>query len=471
VRSPFEIDPAAEVARAKLGDERLTARAEQIADRLMAAPDRSFPSAAQSDAELEAMYRFLSNSRVTLPGLLTPHLDATVRRCELSRSPLVLHDTTEFRFEGVKHRDGLGELPKGQGFYGHFALAVGCDQKHVVLGLAGVLTYTRNGDKPIPTNQLGKARRDARRRGESGRWLELIKEVDRRMGHVTPVHIMDREADDFATFSAMVDGGMRFVARMTSQRRRKAIRSEGSEEWLDVETILEKAPVVATREVALSRRLGKGKWQNKTHPPRQTRSALLQISAATVTVAPPRWSKMSPLRLSIVRVAESNTPAGETPIEWMLLTSEPIASKKQILAIVDMYRARWIVEEYFKALKTGCAIEKRQLESMDALLAALGLYAPIAARLLALRDCARSTPDAPASLVLEEVEIRALRTIARQRISAKPSLKEALYAIAGLGGHLKRNGDPGWLTLARGYEQMEIAARVVAAILDGEVDK
>jgi hypothetical protein len=471
VRSPFEIDPRAEVAGAKLGDQRLTARAEQIADRLMAAPDRSFPSAAQSDAELEALYRFLSNSRVTLPGLLEPHFDATMRRCELSRSPLVLHDTTEFRFEGVKHRDGLGELPKGQGFYGHFALAVGGDENHVVLGLAGLLTYTRTDDKPIPTNRLDPRHRDARRKGESRRWLDLIKEVDVRMGHVTPVHIMDREADDFATFSAMVRDGMRFVARMTSQRRRKASRSEDSEEWLDVETILENAPVVATREVALSRRLGKGKWQNKTHPPRQTRPALLNVSAATVTVAPPRRSQMSPLRLSIVRVAESKTPPGETPIEWMLLTQEPIASKEEILAIVDMYRARWIVEEYFKALKTGCAIEKRQLESMDALLAALGLYAPIAARLLALRDRARSTPDAPASVVLDEVEIRALRTIAKQPISARPTVKEAHYAIAGLGGHLKRNGDPGWLTLARGYEQMQIAARVVAAILDGALEK
>ena len=64
--------------------------------------------------------------------------------------------------------------------------------------------------------------------------------------------------------------------------------------------------------------------------------------------------------------------------------------------MVDAYRARWVIEELFKALKTGCQIEKRQMESYGALRIALALFLPIAVRLLALRDAARSEPDAPA---------------------------------------------------------------------------
>src|SRR3954469_21374678 len=63
-------------------------------------------------------------------------------------------------------------------------------------------------------------------------------------------------------------------------------------------------------------------------------------------------------RRSFVR---ESPPVGETAIEWMLFTSEPIGTLAEIEAVVAHYPARWIIEEYFKALKTGCAFEKRQL--------------------------------------------------------------------------------------------------------------
>ena len=467
----MSIDLRAEFASARLGDRRLNKRLDQIVDRLAEVPDRSFPNAARSDAELEGMYRFLSNGRVTLANLLEPHIEATVRRCESVPTTLVLHDTTEFRFEGVKRREGLGDLPKGQGFFGHFALAVAAGEERVVLGLVGALTYTRSGEGRRTLSGVDPRYRHLAVRGESARWLDLISEANDRISQLAPVHVMDREADDFATFSAMTSHDIRFVARMTVQRRRKVSRPDRPGTFFDVEDLLAREPVIATREVRLSRRQGTGKWQSTTHPPRESRSALLRISAATVDVAPPKKSKQQSLRLSVVRVVEAKAPRDATPIEWMLVSSEPVDSVEQVLAIVDMYRSRWVIEEYFKALKTGCAIERRQLETMDALLAALGVFAPMAARLLALRAHARAAPDAPASTVLDAVELKALRTISKKPLSKSPTTKEAIEALAALGGHLTRNGVPGWLTLARGYEQLEIAARVVAALLDGDREK
>lgn len=37
---------------------------------------------------------------------------------------------------------------------------------------------------------------------------------------------------------------------------------------------------------------------------------------------------------------------------------------------------------------------------------------------------------------------------------SRPTIKEAMLAIAGLGGHLPRNGDPGWLVLGRGMHDL-----------------
>jgi len=58
----------------------------------------------------------------------------------------------------------------------------------------------------------------------------------------------------------------------------------------------------------------------------------------------------------------------------MLFTSEVVERLEDATAVVDHYRARWIIEEYFKALKTGCGFEKRQLTSLLGLLRALALF-------------------------------------------------------------------------------------------------
>lgn len=131
----------------------------------------------------------------------------------------------------------------------------------------------------------------------------------------------------------------------------------------------------------------------------------------------------------------------------------PIETAEQLLAIVDAYRARWVIEEYFKALKTGCAIEKRQLESYRALTNVLALFIPVAWRLLIARSVARATPKAPARAILTPVQIRLL--VHKLKLTVPPdTAEEASYALARLGGHLRRNGHPGWQTLGRGFETL-----------------
>ncbi len=94
---------------------------------------------------------------------------------------------------------------------------------------------------------------------------------------------------------------------------------------------------------------------------------------------------------------ERDCPKGQEPIVWYLVTNEPIDTAEQVAEVVDAYRARWVIEEFFKALKTGCQIEKRQMESYEALRIALALFLPIAVRLLALRDAARTEPEQASS--------------------------------------------------------------------------
>ena len=160
------------------------------------------------------------------------------------------------------------------------------------------------------------------------------------------------------------------------------------------------------------------------------------------------------IQVNLVRVHEPKPPTGEPGVEWLLATTESVTTQAEVERVVDIYRHRWRIEEYFKALKTGCAYEQRQLETRQGLLKALGLLIPIAWQLLVTRDLSRSAPDLPATTTLSTVQLRILRQMTRRKLSRKPTLAEAAMAIAAEGGHLIRNGPPGWQTLGRGLEKL-----------------
>ena len=120
---------------------------------------------------------------------------------------------------------------------------------------------------------------------------------------------------------------------------------------------------------------------------------------------------------------------------------------------MDCYRSRWVIEEFFKALKQGCSLEKRQLESYQALSNALAVFLPIAWRLLLMRSLARVAPEQPATMILSEPQLLLIKF--KLRLPAVPqTIEQALFAVARLGGHLKNNGAPGWQTLGRGYQKL-----------------
>ena len=155
-----------------------------------------------------------------------------------------------------------------------------------------------------------------------------------------------------------------------------------------------------------------------------------------------------------MRVWEPAPPENEAPVEWFLFTTEPVDTEENVLAVVDHYRARWRIEELFKALKTGCAFEKRQLESFEALINALAIFLPLAWRLLHLRSQSAENPDAPATSLLDPDELEVLRRKARRPLPPEPTRRDVLLAIAALGGHLKHNGEPGWQTIGKGLEHL-----------------
>lgn len=448
-----ELDITREFAKADLGDARLDRRLGTVASAMAEEPSRSFPEA-MPPSDLEGAYRLFGNGRVEMQKVIEPHQQQTVRRVSELEEVVVAHDTTELRFKGESRRN-LGTLgTAGQGFLAHVGLAVMAERGDP-LGVLHVETWARTKDSVSKRRKRGEITQVEAQRSkdrESLRWCRGVEAVAERIdGCTSPVHVMDSEADDYGVIFPMVEGNHRFVIRLGYDR---AIEAEGPTRY--VRELAEETTVVAERQVHVSPRKatvssGKGKRRKK----RAGRTAKLAISATQTSLRRPQ--KMSSadapksVELNVVYAREVDAPDGEDPIEWVLLTTEPIEAPEQLLRIVDYYRRRWVIEEYFKAIKTGCSMESRQLETLESLLIAFGVFVPIAWALLRLRTLSR-IPDATAEQVLTPTQVQILTQHARGKLKAdEPTARDALLAVARLGGHLKSNGDPGWIVLTRGY--------------------
>lgn len=442
-------------AGAELGDARLTRRACKILKKLARQPGVSLPAAMGTEADYEGACRFMNNGGLSFAQVLAPEVEATRRRAAQCGAVLVIHDTTEPSFPTLDPKE-IGYLPTGKaGFLLHHAVVLDAQAWRRPLGV-------------IYAETLHRAQRSRRRQGQRRatgndtagkpdreflRWVRGAEAAAEALKACESVlHIMDREGDSYelmATVNALQQG---FIIRQRVNRRAQAAEADTAE-WSTVKDVVSRCQGLMEREVPLSRRQAKGAPGMNRHAPRKMRIARLSFSATPLLIPRPQylhepWPEA--MEVHVVHVVEKDPPPGEEPVEWLLYTSEPIDGPEQVARVVDHYRARWTIEELHAALKTGCAYEAREFESRHALLNMLALSLPVACLVLALRSRARSAPTAPATDVLTPLQIRVLRHFAARPVPPRPSVQQALFAIAGLGGHQKRNGPPGWKTLQRG---------------------
>jgi hypothetical protein len=270
---------------------------------------------------------------------------------------------------------------------------------------------------------------------------------------VHAIHVMDQEADDYDALAALAQAQLRYVIRANPQRQTTDAKQT-------VHEVLARQPATVFRTVRLTPRSErKAERTRGRHPARDERDATLHLRWGAVTLGRRQYSASPTPTLSLwaVHVVEPHPPHGEAPIEWMLFTSDRVDTADDATAVVDHYRARWVIEDYFKALKTGCAFEKRQLTTFDGLVRALAIFIPMAWRLLALRHLGRAASALPVARFVDAEQLRLLRQLLEQRrnhLPSRPTIRDVMLGIAALGGHITNNGDPGWLVLGRGLTRL-----------------
>jgi len=432
-------------SRADLGDARLVRRAVGLAEALACAPNLSLPKVWATAAELEAGYSFLRKPRTGFLELMEAVQHATRDLALKSRCVLVVHDTTDLNCPGAEPED-VGFLQTGKaGFYAHHSLCLD-EAGKLPLGviwseLWGRAQRTQGRQRQRAGSEFAKLEER-----ESDRWLESVTEAQLWLdGCEQVVHVMDTEADSFRLFQHMLDVEADFVVRLRHDR----VVEDGR-----LTEVLAQAPIKLHRKFRMGVRASKS-MPRYTHKERESREATVVVRCAKAEFQPPRYMRNAePMALNVIQILEENPPPGVEPISWVIVTTLPIETQAQVDRVIDIYRARWVIEEFHKALKTGCMLEKRQLESFESITTLLALAYPVACELLRVRTRSREQ-GLPAADVLRPSMLDCLRAHPKARpLSPNPSAEEALTVIAGLGGHQKHNGPPGWQTLAAGYTKL-----------------
>ena len=141
-------------------------------------------------------------------------------------------------------------------------------------------------------------------------------------------------------------------------------------------------------------------------------------------------------------------------LEWLLVTNLPVNNQEGALRIVRIYRRRWLIEDYHKAVKTGFRIEDNQLKQASRILALFGMIGVIATQLLAIRERCRLSPETP----VEEKVPKPWITLIERHLKVKlKTVKDFWRSLARMGGFIgrKSDGEPGWQTIWKGYKRLQ----------------
>lgn len=451
---------AEELSGINLGDKRLNSRSVKILDALGGDPINSIPASCNGYHETKAAYRFFDNPNVTPEKILEPHKAATFQRIAASDVVLCVQDTTELDFSGQKENIGMGVLNHDvrRGLYLHPTLAI--TPERLCLGVIDVVSYRRDQlQKHLTKEEKKAAKKLPIEEKESYRWLQSYLsacDVAKEFPEKTVVSVGDRECDIYELFILSEEqrknkeGYADWLIR--SQHDRATEKTEESDgELIDkrLRTLAAQAPILGEIEFMLPTRDGK-----------EARKVVQTVQVVTEKILPPDSLKTDadPIIATAILTKEINPPEGEDPIEWMLLTSIEINDDQKASEIIKWYLARWEIEVYFKILKSGCHIEKLQLETEARMDACLALYMIISWRILYSTMLGRTCPDLPCDIVFHEHEWKSVYEVFHKTKAPEQPipLNRIIILIGSLGGHLNRKSDgfPGPKKMWIGMQKM-----------------
>jgi hypothetical protein len=454
---------------ADLADERLDKRVALILSALGERPTASIPAACGGHAETTAAYRFFNNKDVFARAILQPHYDRTEQRIAENRVVLMVQDTTELdltrpevQVVGAGPMDGSAR----RGAFLHLMEAFTDDG--TPLGAVWADLWTR----PDEEVRLSQEEKQKRRKvtpieeKESYRWLEGLRQaraVAQESPTTTCACIADSEADIYEVIGEGrgIEHPVQWLIRAGADR--SLVEATGAQEQAaHLREAVMAAPVLFTQQITVRGRAPKTGCETRSRRQAGTdRKTEVEVRATTVTLKPPyrRDRELPPVTANVVLVRELDPPRGDEPVEWILVTTLPISTEKDISTIIQYYTVRWLIEVFFRVLKSGCRAEERRFEHIDRLLPCLAVSVIVAWRTMMVCRMGRSCPDIDCEAIFEPAEWKAVSMVVQRESPPKqpPRLEEIIRLIGQLGGWVNRPNRedlPGVQTIWLGLQRM-----------------
>ena len=385
--------------------------------------------------------RFLRNPAVTPSEMMAEAALRTAARCQ-GRDVLVIQDTTVIRSQG------------GGGDYLHAAIALDVEDNALLGPVYGQFLQHDGGRKALRRDRPVEAK-------ESFRWLQGADEAGTVCAGARRVTVVsDREGDIYEAFALRPDG----VELLVRAAQDRSLGDEGK-----LFAALDALPVEGHTDLELP-----------AGPGRKARTARLAIRFAVLPLAKPQrgFGKDLPERVEMqcVDVREVSPPPGGSGVHWRLLTTHPVEDAVEALAVVDLYRRRWAIEQLFRTLKTqGFDIEGIRIEDpppRDNLVTAAFIAAVIVQQLVHAREGGPG-PLRPSTDVFEPEDQPLLeaycaklegKTERQKNPHPKGSLAYSSWVCARLGGWTGYYGKPGPVVMLQGWLEIQAAKRTLATL-------
>ncbi|MCH8251350.1 MAG: IS4 family transposase [Planctomycetes bacterium] len=461
-----------EMKTADLKDKRLNNRLREVLSQLGGHPTASIPAACGGHAEMTAAYRLFDNEKATFEAILQPHFDATRQRIASHPVVLLVQDTSEIEVTRPEQQvTGAGPLDGGArwGVLLHPLHAFTPDG--TPLGTVHALTWVRDeaGERCASMTRGQRAATPIEEK-ESYRWVEAFRRAGEEAQHCPSTQLVcvaDSEADiyELLTEATTEAHGVGWIVRAGQNRALQRGNGRETAERYVREHVLAQ-PVLCTHTIQVRGRKAKVNCETRgRRQPRDSREAEMEVRAARVTLRPP-WRadrKLPAVTVNVVLVSEVDPPENDVPVEWLLLTSLPVDEIEQVRQVIQYYCTRWMIEVFFRVLKSGCRVEERRFEHIDRLLPCLAVYLIVAWRTLYVCRLGRGCPDIDCESVFEPAEWKSVWTVIHRTAppSAPPRLGEMVRLVAQLGGYVnrKRSAPPGPQTIWIGMQRTRDFAR------------
>ncbi len=466
----------AEMATVDLGHKARNKRLKAVIGDLAAMPAASIPAAVGGGrAETEAAYRLFENEAVEFHAILSPHFQSTLERVREQRTVVLPQDTSEMDLTRPEQQvREAGPLDGGsrRGCFLHPLAAV--TPEGVPLGTLWVECWTRDeptGELLAPQEKEQRRKQTPIEEKESQRWVTGLQQAHR-VAEAAPdtevIAVADSEADIFELLveGQSLDGHAQWIVRACQDR---ALRRQKDADDSVAKSVLQAVAAAApmtTYEVNVRGRVPKVDCETRgRRQARESRTATVEVRACMVTLRAPHRPdrKLPDVTVNVVWVHEINPPAGEEPIDWLLLTSLPIATADEILRVIKSYCLRWMIELFFRVLKQGCKVEQRRFETLDRVQRFLAVALIVGWRTLYVTRLGRDFPDLDCEAVFEPSEWKAVYQVTQQQTPPKtpPKLQEMVRMVAQLGGYVNRPraDEPGAETIWKGLQRMHDMAQ------------